>query len=49
MNVKFAGADDMKSIGFKGEVLDAAEYAKLKADKLSRKPTGYNPFSNNMK
>lgn len=29
--------------------IDATEYAKLKADKLSRKPTGYNPFSNNMK
>ena len=31
MNVKFAGAADTKSIGFKGEVLDAAEYAKIKA------------------
>ena len=31
MNVKFAGASDSKSIGFKGEVLDAAEYAKIKA------------------
>ena len=30
MNVKFAGASDTKSIGFKGEVLDAAEYAKIK-------------------
>ena len=30
MNVKFAGADDMKSIGFKGEVLTAEDYAKLK-------------------
>jgi hypothetical protein len=30
MTVKFAGADDMKSIGFKGEVLDATEYAKMK-------------------
>lgn len=29
--------------------IDAVEYAKLKADKLSRKPTGFNPFSNNMK
>jgi Protein of unknown function (DUF1573) len=31
MNVKFAGAEDQKSITIKGEVLDAAEYAKLKA------------------
>jgi Protein of unknown function (DUF1573) len=31
MTVKFAGADDMKSIGFTGEVLDAAEYAKIKS------------------
>ena len=30
MNVKFAGADDSKSIGFKGEVLTTEEYAKLK-------------------
>lgn len=30
MNVKFAGADDTKSIGFKGEVLTTDEYAKLK-------------------
>ena len=30
MNVKFAGADDTKSIGFKGEVLTAVDYAKLK-------------------
>ena len=29
MNVKFAGATDTKSIGFKGEVLTAADYAKL--------------------
>ena len=29
MNVKFAGADDTKSIGFKGEVLTTEEYAKL--------------------
>ena len=33
MNVKFAGADDMKSIGFKGEVLTTEEYAKLKPGK----------------
>lgn len=31
MNVKFAGADDMKSIGFKGEVLSTEDYAKLKS------------------
>jgi hypothetical protein len=31
MNVKFAGADDTKSIGFTGEVLSADDYAKLKA------------------
>ena len=31
MNVKFAGASDTKSITIKGEVLDAAEYAKIKA------------------
>jgi hypothetical protein len=31
MNVKFAGAEDTKSIGFKGEVLSAADYAKYKA------------------
>jgi hypothetical protein len=31
MNVKFAGADDMKSITIKGEVLSAEDYAKLKA------------------
>ncbi len=31
MNVKFAGADDMKSITIKGEVLSAEEYAKIKA------------------
>lgn len=30
MNVKFAGAEDTKSIGFKGEVLTAEDYAKLK-------------------
>lgn len=30
MNVKFAGAEDTKSIGFKGEVLSAEDYAKLK-------------------
>jgi Protein of unknown function (DUF1573) len=30
MNVKFAGADDMKSIGFTGEVLTTEEYAKIK-------------------
>ena len=30
MNVKFAGADDSKSIGFKGEVLTTEDYAKLK-------------------
>ncbi len=31
MNVKFAGADDQKSITIKGEVLSAEEYAKIKA------------------
>jgi Protein of unknown function (DUF1573) len=31
MNVKFAGAEDTKSIGFTGEVLSADDYAKLKA------------------
>jgi Protein of unknown function (DUF1573) len=31
MTVKFAGADDTKSITIKGEVLDAAEYAKIKS------------------
>ncbi len=31
MNVKFAGADDTKSITIKGEVLSADDYAKLKA------------------
>ena len=31
MNVKFAGADDMKSITIKGEVLSAEDYAKVKA------------------
>ena len=30
MTVKFAGADDTKSITIKGEVIDAAEYAKMK-------------------
>lgn len=30
MNVKFAGAEDTKSIGFKGEVLTTEEYAKIK-------------------
>ncbi len=30
MTVKFAGVDDTKSITIKGEVIDAAEYAKLK-------------------
>jgi Protein of unknown function (DUF1573) len=30
MNVKFAGAEDTKSIGFTGEVLSADDYAKLK-------------------
>ena len=33
MNVKFAGADDTKSIGFKGEVLTTEEYAKLNGTK----------------
>ena len=31
MNVKFAGADDSKSIGFKGEVITTEDYAKLKS------------------
>ena len=31
MIVKFAGAEDTKSIGFKGEVLSAEDYAKFKA------------------
>ncbi len=31
MNVKFAGAEDMKSITIKGEVLSAEDYAKVKA------------------
>jgi Protein of unknown function (DUF1573) len=31
MNVKFAGAEDTKSIGFTGEVLTTEDYAKLKA------------------
>ena len=31
MTVKFAGADDMKSITIKGEVLSAEDYAKYKA------------------
>jgi hypothetical protein len=31
MNVKFAGADDMKSITIKGEVLSTEDYAKVKA------------------
>ena len=31
MNIKFAGAEDTKSIGFKGEVLSADDYAKFKA------------------
>lgn len=35
MNVKFAGADDTKSIGFKGEVLTAEDYAKLKGSSPS--------------
>jgi hypothetical protein len=30
MNVKFAGAEDTKSIGFTGEVLTTEDYAKLK-------------------
>jgi hypothetical protein len=30
MNVKFAGAEDMKSITIKGEVLSADDYAKVK-------------------
>ncbi|MCY7293626.1 MAG: DUF1573 domain-containing protein [Ferruginibacter sp.] len=34
MNVKFAGADDTKSIGFKGEVLTSEDYAKLKGEKV---------------
>ena len=32
MTVKFAGADDMKSITIKGEVLSAEDYAKLKGN-----------------
>ena len=35
MNVKFAGADDTKSIGFKGEVLTTDDYAKLKGTPLT--------------
>ena len=31
MIVKFAGAEDSKSIGFKGEVLSTEDYAKLKS------------------
>ena len=31
MIVKFAGAEDSKSIGFKGEVLSAEDYAKFKS------------------
>jgi hypothetical protein len=34
MNVKFVGADDYKSIAFKGEVLTTEEYAKLKGTKV---------------
>ncbi len=34
MNVKFAGSDDTKSIGFKGEVLTTEDYAKLKGEKV---------------
>jgi hypothetical protein len=34
MNVKFVGADDIKSISFKGEVLTTEEYAKLKGTKV---------------
>jgi hypothetical protein len=32
MTVKFAGADDMKSITIKGEVLSAEDYAKIKGN-----------------
>lgn len=39
MNVKFAGAEDMKSIGFKGEVLSAEDYAKLKGEKAKSMET----------
>ena len=35
MNVKFAGAEDTKSIGFKGEVLSTEDYAKLKSSNSS--------------
>ena len=35
MNVKFAGAEDQKSIGFKGEVLTTEEYAKIKDTKAA--------------
>ena len=40
MIVKFAGAEDTKSIGFKGEVLTAQDYAKLK---------GVNPATSTVK
>ena len=39
MNVKFAGADDTKSIGFKGEVLTTEDYAKLKGEKVPSSTT----------
>ncbi len=39
MNVKFSGADDMKSIGFKGEVLSTEDYAKLKGTKMKTETT----------
>ena len=39
MNVKFAGADGMKSIGFKGEVLSAEDYAKMKGTKAKSTET----------
>lgn len=39
MNVKFAGAEDMKSITIKGEVLSADDYAKVKAGIPAAAPT----------
>lgn len=45
LTVKFAGADDMKSITIKGEVLTADEYVKYKGGNASETASGSNSWT----
>lgn len=42
LTVKFAGIDEIKQISFKGEVLSAEEFEKVKTDKAAVKPAAKN-------